>query len=65
MSWYWIVIIFIGFIVLWAFTAALLNRYLDLPGPEACALGLIIPVFLPLGLMLCLYNKFCKLVNKW
>lgn len=61
MHWYWIVLIILGYILLWGLTSSLLYKISPLGYEDCLAWGALFPFTLPLAIVVIVFNLFSKL----
>ena len=61
MHWYWIILIILGYILLWGLTASLLYKFFHPYDEECLILGFMFPFTLPLALVIAVFSVFDKL----
>ena len=61
MHWYWIILIILGYILLWGLTSSLLYKFCSLDYNECLILGSIFPFTLPFAMVVTTFNLFNKL----
>lgn len=60
MAWYWIILIVIGYLILWSITAVIFSKNTTLDDGSVIMLGLLLPVTLPIAIVLLLYRKLLE-----
>ena len=61
MHWYWIVLIILGYILLWGLTSSLLYKISPLAYEDCLILGSLCPFTLPFAMVVITFNLFNKL----
>lgn len=61
MHWYWIILIILGYILLWGLTSSLFYKFFSLDYNECLILGSIFPFTLPVAMVVATFNLFNKL----
>ena len=65
MSWYWIVLLVIFYIVMWIITTIALSRWSKNQDPEWVFVGALWPSILCICPLICLFYIIEKIVNKY